>query len=231
MKQSDYWIDFWKRHGKESKEDDPQKQILRTINQDSVSEEVWEFTVKEIEEQIEPNVEDRLLELCCGNGLISQHFSPLCKHITSVDISKDLVALIDNIQYPNIEPIVSDIRNIDFADKVFSKVIIYAGIQYLTLSESVILLEKVFRWLKPGGYIFLGDIPNYNKKWEFYNNSERHSIFFKNLKEGKPIVGTWYDPLFFKNLSRVIGFSKYIFLPQNIKLIYSNYRFDFKLIK
>jgi SAM-dependent methyltransferase len=231
MEKSDYWIDFWKNYGKESKEDDPQKQVLRTINQDSISEELWKFTVKEIEEQIEPNIDDRLLELCCGNGLISRYFSPLCKHITSVDVSEDLVALIDKNQYSNIEPIVSDIRNLDFTDKVFSKVIIYAGIQYLTLSESVILLEKVFRWLKPGGCIFLGDIPNYNKKWEFYNNSERHFIYFKNLKEGKSIVGTWYEPSFFKNLSRVLGFRKSIFLPQNSKLIYSNYRYDFKLIK
>ena len=56
MEKSDYWIDFWKNYGKESKEYDPQKQVLRTINQDSISEELWKFTVKEIEEQIEPNI-------------------------------------------------------------------------------------------------------------------------------------------------------------------------------
>jgi ubiquinone/menaquinone biosynthesis C-methylase UbiE len=231
MQKLNYWAEFWKDYAKGAIEKDEQIQVLRTLNKEPISKELWEFTLNYIKKQIEPNYNDMMLELCCGNGLISKYFSPIVKNITSVDISKDLINSIDYLKYPNINLVVSDIRKLHYDQSSFDKVIIYAGIQYLTLAETTELFEQVYRWLKPGGIFFLGDIPDYNKLWFFYNNPERQAVYFKNLKDGKDVVGTWFEPYFFEKLSSFVGFSDSMLIPQHPDLIYAKFRYDYKLIK
>lgn len=231
IQEKNYWVDFWKNYGKVATDRDEQTQVLRTFNKQPISKELWEFTLKGIKKQIEPCSEDLLLDLCCGNGLISRYFSSMVKKIIAVDISKDLLRSVNRNKYPNIELVAADIRKLNYGECIFNKIIIYAGIQYLTLAETTDLFEKVYCWLKPGGIFFLGDIPNYNKRWIFYDNLERQRIYFQNLKNGKDIVGTWFDPEFFQKLGAFVNFSDSIFLAQHPDLIYSSYRYDYKLIK
>ena len=231
VKDVNYWAEFWKSYGKEATGKDEQTQVFRTFNKEPISKELWAFTLKCIEKQIEPSPDDVLLELCCGNGLISRHFSPMFKKVISVDVSEELIRSIDREQYSNILTVLSDIRELNFDDSSFNKIIIYAGIQYLTHAETTILFEQAFRWLKPGGIFFLGDVPDSNKRWVFYNNRERQSIYFQNLKEGKAIVGTWFESKFFEKLGVFVGFNNSVLIPQHPDLIYSKFRYDYKFVK
>lgn len=231
MPKINYWTDFWKNYAKDSTGKDDQTQVLRTFNKKPIDKKLWEFTLNDIVKQLEPSSDDVMLELCCGNGLISQYLSPMVKKITSVDVSKDLINSIDSVKYPNIERVVSDIRQLHYNPLSFDKVIIYAGIQYLTLAETTEIFEQVYRWLKPRGIFFLGDIPDYNKRWFFYNNPERQAVYFQNLKDGKDVVGTWFDPEFFEKLSSFVGFSDSMLIPQPPNLIYAKFRYDYKLVK
>jgi len=228
---SQYWPDFWKEYGKGVMEKDEQTQVLRTFNKEPISKELWEFTLKGLETEIEPSSDQSMLELCCGNGMISRYFSSKFRNIIAVDVSEDLVKSIDHKKYPNIQAVASDIRVLAFDDLSFDKVIIYAGIQYLNLAETTELLEQVRGWLRPGGILFLGDIPDYNKRWEFYNNPEREAVYFKNLKEGKDVVGTWFDSDFFERLATYAGYSHSVLLPQHRDLIYASFRYDYKFVK
>lgn len=229
--QNDYWINFWNTYTKNSKEQDEHSQVLRTLNKEPISDDIWKFTLTTIEKAIEPKKDDDLLELCCGNGLISRHLSSKVKNITSIDISIELINTINTNQYPNIKVKDSDIRCLSYEDKSFDKIIIYAGIQYLTHSETIKLFEQIYAWLKPGGIFFLGDIPDKKKLWEFYNTLEREAVYFNNAKEEIDVVGTWFEKDFFKKLSNFIGFSTAEVIEQDKKLIYSNFRYDFKLTK
>ena len=228
---SDYWPEFWQNYGKEAADKDEQTQVLRTLNRQPISRQLWEFTLKCIEEQIRPTPHDVLLELCCGNGLLSRHFAPMVRNVVSVDVSEDLIKFIDPEHCPNIKPLVSDIRELDFDDLVFDKVVIYAGIQYLTHAETTVLFERVYRWLKPGGIFFLGDVPDCRKRWVFFDSPERQATYFENLKDGKAIVGTWFDPEFFEKLSTYAGFGSAELIPQHSDLIYSKFRYDYRLVK
>ena len=231
INKKDYWIDFWNQYTKDAKDQDQHSQVLRTLNKKPINNDIWEFTLAAIEREIEPNVEDNLLELCCGNGLISRNLSSKVKNITSVDVSIDLISTIDINKYPNIKAINSDIRYLSYPDDIFDKIVIYAGIQYLTYSETIKIFEKTYAWLKPNGILFIGDIPDSSKLWDFYNTPEREATFFKNTKEEIDIVGTWFEKNFFSKLANLIGFSSSKVIEQDKKMIYSNFRFDFKLIK
>jgi ubiquinone/menaquinone biosynthesis C-methylase UbiE len=226
-----YWVDFWNKYAKNSKEKDSHSQVLRTLNKKPIDSDLWGFTLDTIDASIEPNAKDTLLELCCGNGMISKHFSSKVDSIVSVDVSKDLIEKIDTKKYNNIDAFDADIRDLSFKNSSFDKVIIYAGIQYLTRQESIELLEKIFFWLKDGGILFIGDIPDSQKKWNFYNTPEREAVYFENAKKGIDIVGTWFDMQFFSKLTDFIGFSQSSHIVQNPELIYSSFRYDFKFIK
>ena len=226
-----YWIDFWNEHSNYTSKMDEQSQVLRTINKKPINKYLWEFTLNTFDRAIETNHKDDLLELCCGNGLISKYFSNKVNSIVSVDSSKELIKKIDIKKFNNISVMNADIRDLSYKKNSFNKIIIYAGIQYLSYSETIEIFEKIFSWLKKDGILFLGDIPNSQKLWKFYNTPERQATYFNNLKKDIDVVGTWFNSEFFYKLSNYIGFSKSTLVNQNSKLIYSNFRYDFKFIK
>ena len=222
---SNYWVNFWKTYTSDLKNKDEQTQVLRTLNKLPISQELWEFTLQNIDSSFEVKKEDKVLDLCCGNGILSKHFADKGAYITSIDISEELLKGLNN--YNNIITIHSDITKVTFKDNSFDKIIIYAGIQYFSRKEVVELVVKIYRWLKPNGVLFIGDIPDHRKLWSFYNNKERQNIYFENLLENKSIVGNWFEKEWFQNLGNYSGFNQSIYLPQDKKLIYSNFRFDF----
>ena len=229
MENPTYWTEFWTDYGRTVREKDEQTQVLRTSNKKPISAELWNFTLDGIVKQIELSDHDEVLELCCGNGLISRHIAESGQNVTAVDISEDLLQNLRD--YDNITTQQGDIRQIDFETDRFSKIVLYAGIQYLTWGESVSVFQKVFKWLKPDGIFFVGDIPDAARKWHFYDSPEREATYFDNLSLGKAIVGTWFDQDFLEKLGAYTGFSKSIHIPQHRDLIYSSFRYDFKFVK
>lgn len=223
------WVNFWVEYGKQAQSKDPQTQVLRTINKLPIEKEKWEFCLEYIEGQLEVNASDDILDLCCGNGLISQRLSPKCNSVVAVDVSEDLLHGIDVKKYPNIKPICSDIRKLDFKEGAFSKIIIYAAIQYLSLKETVLLFENVKKWLRPGGIFFIGDIPDHSKRWTFFNSKEREAVYFNTVKEEADIVGTWFDSEWLKKLADYSGFKQAELIEQHPDMIYYFFRFDMKI--
>lgn len=225
MNSSNYWVDFWKEYSADASNLDEQSQVLRTFNKKPISEELWSFTLNKIDENFNVKNGDTVLDLCSGNGLLSKHFVSKGAEVTAVDVSKDLL---NNIKdYNKIRTIESDIRLLDFNKNSFDKIILYAGIQYFDNKETITLLKKMYDWLKPNGVLFIGDIPDYNKLWNFYNTEERQKVYFDNILSETAIVGNWFEPIWFNKLTGYFGFSKGEYIPQNDKLIYSSFRFDF----
>ncbi|WP_108944039.1 class I SAM-dependent methyltransferase [Shewanella halifaxensis] len=226
----EYWKDFWLLHGKKSKLEDEQFQVLRTSNKNIIEQDDWLFTLNEIEKLVSNRL-GTMLELCAGNGLISRHLSNQFDSIECVDISEDLLETIDVNQYPNIRKNVADVFEIEFEHNSFDVIILYAGLQYFSHSEVTTLVENIYRWLKPNGKVFFGDIPDVAKLWDFYNTEERERVYFDNLKNEIDVIGTWFDKGFLKKLSNYAGFDSFEVINQDERLIYSHFRFDVVLNK
>lgn len=221
----DYWITFWKEYGEKYNDKDAHSQVLRTLNKKPISIELWEFTLKNIDEVFPIQTKETVLDLCAGNGLLSRHFVKKGASVVAVDVSKDLLEAI--IETEEIQTIHSDIRDLHFENNSFDKIIIYAGIQYLNHKEAIVLLKNIYNWLKPGGIVFIGDIPDKSKLWDFYNTEERQKAYFNNVLNEVSIVGYWFDNSWFENLTTFLGFKEGTYLAQHEQLIYSNFRFDF----
>ncbi|MCP4440180.1 MAG: class I SAM-dependent methyltransferase [Aureispira sp.] len=222
---NDYWVNFWQDYTTDITEKDEQSQVLRTFNKKPITEELWQFTLDEIDSVFNVVEGDHVLDLCSGNGLLSKHFLTKGASVAAVDISKELLTNLEGIE--GIDAIHSDIRAVDFDNHTFDHILFYAGIQYLTDKEAIVLLQKIYNWLKPGGSLFIGDIPDVKKRWNFFNNEERHKVFFDNQLKGEAIVGNWFESDWFDNLTAYLGFKEGQLVEQDEKLIYSTFRFDY----
>ena len=223
------WLDFWRAHGRSAAGDDPQTQVLRTFNKQPIAPKRWTETLAYLDRLLPVGPADELLDLCCGNGLFSAHFARRAARITAVDVSPDLLEALARQGLPNVTTLCSDVRDLDFADGVFSRILLYAGIQYLSESEVVRLLRNMQRWLKPEGLLFIGDIPDRAKLWSFYNTPDRRKQYFDNCMSDCDVVGTWFDSAWMLRLAEVAGFQRVELIPQPPEQIYAHFRFDLKL--
>lgn len=222
----DRWLEFWRDHGRSMQAADAQTQVLRTFNKQPITPERWAFTLSELDRDFPTGGDDDVLDLCCGNGLFTAHFAERCKSVTSVDISPDLLRALDERKLRNVTTRCSDMRAADFPDGSFSRVLIYAAVQYIDHAETIALFRKAFRWLRPGGLLFIGDVPDRSRLWSFYNTPERQALYFENLISGRDVVGTWFDAEWLLRLCTSSGFTSARHIAQHPDLIYAHFRFD-----
>ncbi len=220
-----YWVEFWKEYTSDLEGKDEQSQVLRTFNKEPISEDLWVFTLQKVDEDFPVKRGNKVLDLCSGNGLLSKHFVSKGASVVAVDVSSQLLKNLEGEE--DVEVIISDIRKLNFENETFDHILIYAGIQYLSESESIILIQQIYSWLKPNGVLFIGDIPNVDKKWNFYNTEDRQKVYFNNILEGKSIVGNWFSKEWYDHLKSFVGFKTGKFVPQDEKLIYASFRFDY----
>lgn len=227
----DRWLQFWRDHGSASRSADEQTQVLRTFNKAPIQADRWEFTLNELDRVFPVGPEDDVLDLCCGNGLFTAHFAAKGRSVTSVDISPDLLQVLEQRTLANVTTQCSDMRAVSFPESRFSRILLYAALQYIDEAETIQLLRRMAGWLRPGGLLFIGDIPDRTRMWSFYNTQERRSVYFKNLVAGREIVGTWFDPIWLGHLSDDCGFAKAEVVMQHPDLIYAHFRFDMLLTR
>jgi len=226
-----YWQQFWDEHAVKYCESDPQVQVLRTLNKAPIDTRLWNATLKFIMEQLNLQADYNVLDLCCGNGLISKELALHARSVTAVDISEKLLEQFDTSSFPNIKKVQKNALTLKIEEESFDVILMYAGIQYFSPSEAVKLMEKVGRWLVPGGLLYVGDIPDRERLWTFFNNREREAAYFRGLQQKEPIVGEWYDFKFLEKLGSYSGFSKVEKVEQIPEMIYSFFRYDMRLIK
>jgi ubiquinone/menaquinone biosynthesis C-methylase UbiE len=181
----------------------------------------------------EPN--DVVLDLCCGNAALARLISRSCKEIHGVDHSEKLIFSAKKIKekenISNLHLHLSDAMNIDklFQEDFFDKSYCYFSFQYFSKKKRELLLEKLSRITKPNGLIFIGDIPDKNRMWNFYESKRK---FYREkisrmiqFKEGECDLGWWIDP---KEIMDWCAKNKLevSILPQKKDMPHAHYRFD-----
>jgi ubiquinone/menaquinone biosynthesis C-methylase UbiE len=168
--------------------------------------------------------EDSLLEIFCGNGTFTIPFSKLCQSVVAVDFSRRLVGAI-NREAPTVKTVVSDVRDVSFEPESFSAALAYAGLQYLSEEETVALVFKLRTLIKPGGRVFIGDVPDAGRRKDFFQGAEDRAQHFNHIRMGTDTIGTWYDRGFLVELFDTYGFMAEI-REQPKEQLNSESRFD-----
>lgn len=226
----DYWKSFWLNHAKSNRDAGSQIQVLRTLNKQPIKPEAFTAILESILTMLEPEQGHVLLDLCCGNGVITKELVGIFREITAVDLSEEFVSKLNiGITRNNIAAFAADARIVDFPSRSFDRILCYSGIQYFSESEIISLFIKLRRWIRDEGLVVLGDIPDAKRRWNFFNSPERESAYFEALGTEEPLVGNWFESGWLKKLSRHAGFMSAEIHPQPPTLPFQHYRFDLVL--
>lgn len=203
-------------------------QVGKTINGENVSPEQLELIVQTIVERLDLSGKDKVLDLGCGNGLLTKKISTYTQEITGLDLTTELYNIAleynasNNIRYINENIFDLDVKQYDEA---FSKVYLYEVLQHLSLVQSDKLVEILNNITTRNSVIFIGGILDMDKKWNFFDTVERKCQYFDSLLSGTDPLGSWYYKDYFKYLAKRhnLGFEC---MDQKGELYTSHYRFD-----
>lgn len=208
-------------------------QVGKTVNGEEVSCEQLELIVNNIVKRLDLSAKDVVLDMGCGNGLLTKEVAKHVQKIVGLDSTAELYDIAveynasNNISYINEN--IFDLNLKQHANK-FSKIYLYEVIQHLSLSESSDLLTVLNSITSKKSIIFIGGILDADKKWEFFNTDERKAAYFDSLLQGMDPLGTWYYKGYFKYLAEKHNLN-FECIKQDDKLYTSHYRFDCVLWK
>jgi len=228
--EKDYWVNYWTT-SKMVENENPHCQVARTVNKIPIDQQRWKFHLHEIEQTLDLGPSDSLLDLCAGNGLITMPLSLRCKSVTAVDISSTLLEKIDTNTYPTISLITGDVRDVCLPESAFTKGLMYCALQHFNERETIGIFEAIYQSLMRGGSFLVGDIPDIDRLFVFYNKPEWVRAYFDSVKANTPAVGTWFKKEILLEMAKYVGFGDAKILSQHPNLINSHYRFDLSLKK
>jgi ubiquinone/menaquinone biosynthesis C-methylase UbiE len=225
----EYWKEYWNVFPAENT-GDLQRQVGRTRNRQPVTSEMWDSTLDFVWGHMGIAPSSQVLELCCGNGMLTLPLARKVSSVMAIDFSVPLIrALTERLETEkvnNVTAITGDVNRVDIPEEEFSHALMYFALQHFSEKEAIVLFERVYNALKPGGVFYIGDIPDRVKLWDFANTDEYTSIYFESVKAEAPAIGSWFLKDDLLKLSKWAGFSKAEIVTQPECQINSRYRFD-----
>jgi 2-polyprenyl-3-methyl-5-hydroxy-6-metoxy-1,4-benzoquinol methylase len=201
-------------------------QVGKTINGKPVSKANLKYIVDQIRDVLDLELGDRVIDIGCGNGLITKLVSEHCSYLIGVEQSAELCETAkQNSNSIDIEYINRSIGDMDIADMQCEKAYMYEVLQHVDYKDANDAIGRIINGLGERGKLFIGGIPDEEKKWDFYNTYERREGLFKALEQDGDPIGFWYHKDFLKCIGEKQGHRVQI-IEQHRDLYTSHYRFD-----
>jgi len=207
--------------------DDFLGQIRRTVNGQPVSDEQMELIVKTIVLELQLSKEDKVLDLACGNGVLSKRLFEQCSELRGVDLSGFLISVAQEYfqNSPKYEFYNSDIvdflRN-DSQCLKFNKVLCYGSFSYLSEEAAKETLTLLYQRYPNVSHIFIGNLPDYDKRHFFFMHSTPCD---EDLRQHTTAIGIWRSEEEFCALSSECGWEPNI-CHMDENFYSSKYRYD-----
>lgn len=228
------WRQFWNeyRNKASNTEEDLLFQVGRTINKKPIPRSSYDLMVGRIGELLALNPGDHILELCCGNGLVTFDLSHHVRKVTAVDFADHLIQAAKKLKSrPNIQYFCADAReavNICLEKGDYpTKILMNAALAYFDVADLEAILGNILRHNQDREFLALfTDVPNEDWMARFYDTPERLARYAANQK--RPLndndgLGRWWNPSELENIASAFDL-KISILAQPEAL--SNYRMD-----
>jgi len=202
------------------------KQVDMTLNGNEVNPEQVELRVNAIRQNLFLNKTDVLLDICCGNGLITEKLSGFVQYVYGVDFSEGLIEIAksrNKCSYLTYE--VGDITKINLQKySSINKINIYAGLQYISIDELQVFFEKIRLHDMPLT-VYCANVPDKECLWNYYDTSEKKAFYHQRELDGAPHIGTWFYKNDVARIAKSLGlFLKFLEIEKGLNT--SSYRFD-----
>jgi SAM-dependent methyltransferase len=193
------WKKFWEEYRNDSSEDNQDRylQVGKTINKKPINKGVFNWMIEDINTHLELTMEDTLLEMCCGNGLLTEQLAERVRHINAFDFTERFIKVArENNPHTNICYEVGDakgnLKSIFTYDSGFTKVLMNDSLGYFNKEELVAVIKQI---RQKDLRFYITGIPADALKWEFYNTDERKEHYFSQLSKGDQFfdgIGRWW---------------------------------------
>ena len=228
------WKKFWNsyRNITPNTQEDLFYQVGKTVHGKPIPITTYLKSIDRIIKLLKLCSNDQLLELCCGNGLITYELSKHVDQIIAIDFANHLIDTAKKFKYAdNISYIQGDVtHSLDsyllknfFPTKIFMGV----GLAYFDLDKLEIILKNAINHNKENPFsVLFTDVPNIDLLKNYYNTQDRWDKYCsnqKNSENGNDGIGRWWSVLELNEIAQKIGLTLEIY-EQPIDL--SNYRFD-----
>ena len=223
------WRTFWARAVENAGTGDLFRQVGRTVVGEPEPKEQLEILLGVITEGLKLGQDDVLLDLCCGNGLVTARLSPLCRLIVAVDYSNELIQVAkmtnsaSNITYMSRS--VEDLLPGDLPPTGPTKICMNAGLQYFTGPILHRLLVSLRRLACVDLELLFTAVPDAERLERFYNTPERRAEYERRSAGGNEAIGTWWDRTHLISIFQQEGYDARA-VDQNPSLHTAHYRFD-----
>lgn len=217
------WSSYWKRLEPPVNDSSPQLRVGRISNQVAISDESWQQTVNKIVLKLELDASSRVLDLAGGNGLFSRSLDISAGLAVCADLSHSLLL---DAQSQSLETVECDLRALPFANNSFDAIVIYAALQYLAEDEVTLLFKRCKEILGENGRLFFGDIPDINRRFDYFNDEIRRQKYFDSVTGPRPMIGTWFASEWVHYCLEYAGFRNVQILEQSHWEPYREFRFD-----
>ena len=174
--------------------------------------------------------DDNVIDLCCGNGLVTNIIASYCSTIIGVDYSEPLIRIARGYHQPfNARYFQTSVMNLNpknfGSDCPFDKAYMYEALQHFNEEGLMQLLKIIRKIIKNGAPVYFGSVPDKKHIWLFYNTPERRQEYYRCKAEGREAIGTWWDRNVLESIANAEG---YIckFIDHHKILHTAHYRYD-----
>ena len=218
------WKNFWDQF---AKSDDPHEQVAR-LSKNDLPVDIIERITRHIMDQLQITKSDSVLDVCCGNGVISKAMAGYCTHVTGVDLSPVQIQNARTAAPENVNFTEGDGLELSSSvSRQYDKILCYFSFQYFdSYQKGKQALSEMQKVLKPGGKIFLGDVPDYAKRKQFYQTWD--ALLKKKIDRllDRDAMGKFWQKEELDEICLSLGLKGH-YLEQPEGMLYSHYRLDY----
>ncbi|KJV05349.1 class I SAM-dependent methyltransferase [Methylocucumis oryzae] len=143
MHNDDYWKQYWQHHVAQTSSEQPFHQVLRTLNKQAPEPAQFSALISHLKALLQLESHHVLLDLCCGNGLLTSELANDCRQVFGVDFCEQLIFDMDKRCPPNVIGITTDVKSVSFKPASFDRVLFSAAIQHFNPTETIHLLKTL----------------------------------------------------------------------------------------
>jgi len=229
------WKDFWNDYPNRFAKEEFLKQVGKTFQGQPISDEQLNRLISDIIQKLNLRDDDFVLDLCCGNGLITSSIARKCQYMVGVDFSKPMIEIArefhgsPNVSYSCMSVLDITRQNIQVLAP-FTKIYMYEGLQHFKEEQLTPLIETLLKLSDKETVILLASIPDRNKLWKYYNTPERQREYRERKRKGTEALGTWWKQSAIRKTCAAYNLICE-FLPQPENLHTAHYRFDIRITR
>lgn len=222
------WYSHWQKYPSTTPEAAFFEQVGKTVNKKPVPEEFISAIIESIRYNLQLEEHDIVLDLCCGNGLLSRLVANYCLSLNGIDYSEVLIHVAKKFNRPdNVSYVCGSVLGVhSLIRHEIHKAYMYEALQHFTPGMLSLLFDELKVMFRDNSFsLFIGSVPDWSRRWKFYNTLSRKLDFLWKTIINEEAIGTWWCKKDITFLCKAKNLSVQ-FIDQNPILHTSHYRFD-----